>query len=81
MNANMVDYDTIKGVDLNGDTSDDTGLAHAIKAGTKYDRSAGLGPDPVTLKDPVGPPNGVVNMVDVLAALAQSFQINCSGAG
>jgi hypothetical protein len=78
MNANMVDYDTIKGVDLNGDTSDDTGLAHdALKAGTKYDRSAGLGPE-LGGKDPVGPPNGVVNMVDVLATLAQSFQVNCS---
>jgi hypothetical protein len=81
MNANMVDYDSIKGVDLNGDTSNDImPPLHAIEEGQKYDRSAGLGPDPVTGKDPAGPPNGVVNMIDVLAALAQSFQVNCTGA-
>jgi hypothetical protein len=71
MNANMVDYDSTKGIDT---------LYHPIlKVGMMYDRSAGLGPDPVTGKDPAGPPNGVINMIDVLAALAQVFQVNCSG--
>jgi hypothetical protein len=79
-NANMVDYDTIKGVDLDGDTDDDAPYSHGIEEGLKYDRSAGLGPDPVTGKDPAGPPNGVINMVDVLAALAQAFQVNCTAA-
>jgi hypothetical protein len=78
-NANKVDYDCVKGADLNGDTVDDTGLAHPIKEGLKYDRTAGLDPDPVTLKDPAGPPNGVVNMIDVGVVLAQSFVVDCSG--
>jgi hypothetical protein len=78
-NANMVDYDSIKGVDMDGDTDDDAPYSHGIEEGLKYDRSAGLGPDGG--KDPAGPPNGVINMVDVLAALAQAFQVNCSGPG
>jgi hypothetical protein len=78
-NANGVDYDSIKGVDLNGDSTDDAGTSHNIKEGLKYDRSAGLGPDPVTGIDPAGPPNNVVDIRDVLAALAQAFVVNCSG--
>jgi hypothetical protein len=78
-NANGVDYDSIKGVDLNGDSTDDAGTSHNIKEGLKYDRSAGLGPDPVTGIDPAGPPNNVVDIRDVLGALAQAFVVNCSG--
>jgi hypothetical protein len=44
-----------------------------------YDRSPGLGPDPVTGKDPAGPPNGVVDIGDVLGTLAQAFVVDCSG--
>jgi parallel beta-helix repeat protein len=70
-NANNVDYDCTKGIDT---------IHHpTLKVGMMYDRSPGLGPDPTTGKDPVGPPNGVVNMVDVLAVLAQAFQVVCSG--
>jgi hypothetical protein len=77
-NANGVDYDTIKGVDLNGDSVNDImPPLHPIEEGQKYDRSPGLGPDPVTKIDPAGPPNGKVDMADVLAALAQAFVVNC----
>jgi hypothetical protein len=78
-NANQVDYDSIKGVDLDGDTDDDAPYSHGIEEGLKYDRSAGADPDPVTGKDPAGPPNGVINMIDVLATLAQAFAVDCSG--
>jgi hypothetical protein len=78
-NSNGVDYDCVKGVDLNGDSTDDVGTSHNIKEGVKYDRSAGLGPDPVTGIDPAGPPNDVVDIRDVLATLAQAFVVDCSG--
>ena len=78
-NVNGVDYDAVKGVDLDGDTDNDIPpLLHPIKEGLKYDRSPGLGPDPVTGIDPAGLPDGVIDIRDVLAALAQ-FGLDCSG--
>lgn len=64
-NVNDADYDS----DKNGDTHPD---------GQDYDRSPGAGPDPVTGIDPAGPPNGVIDIGDVLTALAQ-FALDCSG--
>jgi hypothetical protein len=78
-NVNGVDYDCVKGVDLDGDTDDDAPYSHGIPEGQKYDRSAGLGPDPVTGIDPAGPPDNVVDIRDVLAILAQAFVVDCSG--
>jgi hypothetical protein len=77
-NANGVDYDCAKGVDLDGDTDDDAAYSHGIPEGQKYDRSAGLDPDSGTGVDPCGPPNGVVDIRDVLAVLAQAFDVDCS---
>ena len=36
------------------------------------------GAGPVTGIDPAGLPNGVVNMIDVLAALAQALAVDCT---
>jgi hypothetical protein len=80
-NANGVDYDSIKGVDLDGDTDNDIPEPlHQIEEGQKYDRSYGAGPDPITGIYPAGPPNGSVDISDVLAVLAQVFRVNCVGA-
>ena len=68
-NANGVDYDSLKGIIPPHDTY--------LSAGVLYDRSPGLGPDPVTGIDPAGAPNGKVDMTDVLAALAQAFVVDC----
>jgi hypothetical protein len=63
MNANMVDYDTVKGsCTINGVPDQEEGLC--------YDRSSA---SPLS-----GPPNGVVNMIDVLAVLQQAFVANCT---
>jgi hypothetical protein len=78
-NSNGVDYDCVKGVDLDGDTDDDAAYSHGIPEGQKYDRTAGLNPDPVTAVDPCGPPDNVIDMRDVLAVLAQAFVVDCSG--
>ncbi len=78
-NANGVSYDSIKGMDLDGDGIDDVGTSHGIHEGWKYDRSAGLGPDAGTGIDPAGPPDGVVDVRDILAVLAQAFVVDCSG--
>ena len=78
-NVNGVDYDCVKGVDLDGDSTDDAGTSHNIPEGQKYDRSPGLGPDPVTGIDPAGPPDEVIDIRDVLATLAQAFVVDCSG--
>jgi hypothetical protein len=68
-NANGVSYDTIKGsCDIHGDATPD-------KEGLCYDRSASSAPNPPW---DAGPPNQVVDIRDVLAALAQ-FGLNCSG--
>jgi hypothetical protein len=62
-NGNGVDYDC----DKNGDS---------VKDGLDYDRTAGSGPNPPW---DAGPPNGVVDMQDVLAAIGQAFWVDCSG--
>jgi hypothetical protein len=76
VNPNGVDYDTIKGVDLDGDSVNDImPPLHAIKEGLKYDRSPSPLPNPPW---DAGPPNGAVTMADVLANLAQ-VGLDCSG--
>jgi hypothetical protein len=61
-NPNGVAYDSVKGsCDWDADTVPD-------KEGLCYDRSPGTAPNPPW---EVGPPNGAVNMPDVLAVLAQ----------
>ncbi len=68
-NPNGVSYDTVKGsCDLDGDTSAD-------KEGLCYDRSAGTQPNPPW---DAGQPNGVIDIADVLAVLAQ-FGLDCTG--
>ena len=62
-NANGVDYDC----DKNGD---------ARKDGRDYDRTPGPEPNPPW---DAGPPNGLIDISDVLAALAQAFVVDCSG--
>jgi hypothetical protein len=62
-NASDVDYDC----DKNGDT---------VVDGRDYDRSAGAEPSPPW---DAGPPDDVVDIRDVLAALAQAFVVDCSG--
>jgi hypothetical protein len=76
-NANAVDYDCDKGADTNGDTAADI-PPDGVADGLDYDRSAGDPPTPQGF-DPAGPPNDIVNMVDVLAALTQAFKVDCSG--
>jgi len=61
-NANGVDYDSHK----NGDTVED---------GLSYDRSPGVEPNPPW---EVGPPDGAINISDVLAVLAQ-VGLSCAG--
>ncbi|MGB6895914.1 MAG: RCC1 domain-containing protein, partial [Dehalococcoidia bacterium] len=68
-NANGVRYDTIKGVDLDGDTTNDIPPPlHQIKEGVKYDRSPSAEPNPPW---DAGAPSGAVAMDDVLVVLAQ----------
>ncbi|MDH5201311.1 MAG: hypothetical protein OEW93_10515, partial [Candidatus Bathyarchaeota archaeon] len=77
-NANGVSYDSDKGVDTDGDTVADI-PPDGVPDGRDYDRTPGLDPDPVTGIDPAGPPNGVIDIGDVLAVLAQAFVVDCSG--
>jgi hypothetical protein len=75
-NPNGVRYDTIKGVDLNGDTTNDIPPPlHQIKEGVKYDRLPGPLPNPPW---EAASPDGAVAMDDVLANLAQ-VGLDCSG--
>lgn len=68
-NTNGVDYDSVKGsCDWNGDTTAD-------EEGRCYDRTPGAEPSPPF---EAGPPNGVIDIGDVLAALVQAFVIDCS---
>ncbi len=69
-NANNVSYDSTKGLVSPHD--------EILKMGLMYDRSAGADPDPVTGIDPAGPPDGAIDVGDVLAAVAQ-FGLDCSG--
>jgi len=71
-NGSGVAYDSQKDGDWNGDTV----VAASDRVGLRYDRSPGSEPNPPWN---AGPPNGVIDMGDVLAALAQ-FGLNCSGA-
>lgn len=75
-NANGVDYDADKGVDTDGDTVADI-PPDSVDDGLSYDRSPG--DPPVNGFDPAGPPNGVIDMGDVLAVLAQAYVVDCSG--
>lgn len=74
-NANGVDYDCDKGIDTNGDTVADI-PANGIPDGRDYDRSPSAEPNPPW---EAGPPNGVIDVGDTLAALAQVFVVDCSG--
>ncbi len=77
-NANGVDYDSDKGIDMDADTVADI-PPDGVPDGIEYDRSSGLGPDPQTGKDPAGPPDDTIDISDVLAVLAQAFAVDCSG--
>jgi hypothetical protein len=70
-NMNGVDYDSLK----NGDANGDTAVTELDEAGRQYDRTASAEPNPPF---DAGPPNGVVNLSDVLAALAQ-VGLECVG--
>jgi hypothetical protein len=74
-NGNGVDYDSDKGVDTNGDTTADI-PPDGLEDGLGYDRSPGLPPSGGA--DPAGEPNGVVDIGDVLAALAQAYLADCT---
>ena len=68
-NGHGVAYDSVKGsCDWNADTVPD-------KEGICYDRSPSAPPNPPW---DAGPPNGAVNMPDVMAALVQ-VNLDCSG--
>jgi hypothetical protein len=72
-NFNGVAYDTVKGVDLTGDSLPDV-APKGIKEGLKYDRSPSSPPSPPM---DAGPPSGAVNFQDVLVLLAQ-VGLDCS---
>ncbi len=75
-NANGVDYDSVKGVDLDGDTTDDAPYSHGIEEGQKYDRRASPGSNPPW---DAGPPDTTITvLLDVLTAL-QQVGLECDG--
>jgi hypothetical protein len=67
-NPNHVSYDSLKGIQAPHDTY--------LKVGLMYDRSPGPLPNPPWS---AGPPNGVMDIGDVLAVLAQAFVVDCTG--
>jgi subtilisin family serine protease len=71
LNANGVDYDSLKDGDWNGDTVVD----ELDEAGRRYDRRPGVKPNPPW---EVGPPDNTINLADVIAELAQ-IGLDCSG--
>jgi hypothetical protein len=73
-NGKGMDYDCDKGMDTNGDIVVDI-PPDGVPDGRSLDRSPGPAPNPPW---DAGPPNGVIDMGDVLAALAQ-FGLDCSG--
>jgi hypothetical protein len=78
-NAHGVDYDSLKDGDWNGPVTMYPDLIEddLDEVGRRYDRSPGDPPTPQGF-DPTGPPNGGVDVGDVLGALAQAFDIDCS---
>jgi hypothetical protein len=64
-NGKGVDYDSVKDGDWNGDTL----MNDYDKVGLRYDRSPG--PPPTPPRD-AGPPDGAINVQDVVAALGQT---------
>jgi hypothetical protein len=75
LNVNGVDYDCDKGIDTNGDTVADI-PPDGVADGLDYDRTASAAPNPPW---DAGASNGVVDIADVLATLAQAFVVDCSG--
>lgn len=73
-NPHGVDYDCIKGVDLDGDSVDDVGTSEGMEEGLKFDRSPGSEPNPPW---DAGPPDGIIDMGDVVGILAQVFIVDC----
>jgi hypothetical protein len=73
-NANGVAYDSDKGTDTDGDTVAEV-PPDGVPDGQDYDRTPGVAPNPPW---EAGPPNGAINLKDVLAALAQ-VGLDCSG--
>jgi len=70
-NANGVSYDSLKDGDWNGDTVVDAN----DRVGLRYDRTPGSEPNPPW---DAGPPNGVIDIGDVLACQAQAFVLDCT---
>ena len=77
-NGNGVDYDSLKDGDWTGPAVmyPDGSTDAFDETGRRYDRTPGPLPNP---PNDAGPPNGVVNISDVLAALAQAFIVDCPG--
>ena len=73
-NSHGIIYDSDKGVDTDGDTLADI-PPDGVPDGRGYDRLSGAEPNPPW---EAGPPDGVIDMRDVLAVLAQ-FGLDCSG--
>ncbi len=86
-NGNGMDYDAVKGWDGDGDTNTDVTphvltyydagppVVNCSGDGVAYDRTSGGGvPAPAA-----GPPNCVIDMIDVITVLNQAFQVDCSG--
>ena len=71
-NGNGVDYDCDKGMDTNGDTVAEI-PPDGVPDGRDYDRTASQAPNPPL---EAGPPNGIIDLSDALAALAQ-FGLDC----
>jgi hypothetical protein len=70
-NGNGVDYDSTKDGDWNGDT---VVTEAGDQVGLRYDRSPGSAPSP---PNEVGPPNGAIDISDVLGVVAQAG-LDCS---
>jgi hypothetical protein len=73
-NGNGVDYDCDKGVDTDGDTAANI-PPDGVPDGRSYDRTPSPPPNPPL---DAGPPDGAIDISDVLVALAQ-VGLDCSG--
>lgn len=79
MRSTLLRSIALKGVDNDGDTV--AGIPpDGVADGEGHHRSPGLDSDPATGIDPAGPPDGAIDITDVLAVLAQAFVVDCSGA-